>query len=338
MSENIDYKKRDSLIQQSKSEILIFESAGRKKLQISTCTINTIHITHEREYRFNKISSNTFLTIFGPIKVKRAIYYSINPDNPDELRNENSPRSYVPLDQSWGMTGRTVTPEVTEAVLFASTSMENREISQLFGKIAHFDLSTSAIYQLRLEHGKAIHDWTQSEQGHQARLQGLQAPEQTGALVVGLDGVNLALREPAPPRGRPRQRPSLKNSAAVDPAAGERPRNSCYKNAMVGSFSFYGTSDNIVDINTGESRNDPHRLASMYTAQMPEQRFGAFKREFEMTLERLEAEVPEQAVKMLLFGRRQATVGIYPRERGPIRRLRKTTRLLSCQRTSIPCL
>ena len=59
--------------------------------------------THEREYRFNKISSNTFLTIFGPIKVKRAIYYSINPDNPDnpdELRNENSPRSYVPLDIS----------------------------------------------------------------------------------------------------------------------------------------------------------------------------------------------------------------------------------------------
>ena len=101
--------------------------------------------------------------------------------------------------------------------------MENREISQLFGKIAHFDLSTSAIYQLRLEHGKAIHDWTQSEQGHQARLQGLQAPEQTGALVVGLDGVNLALREPAPTRGRPRQRPSLKNSALWIPLLGKGP-------------------------------------------------------------------------------------------------------------------
>jgi len=244
----------------------------------------------EVEYRLNKISSNTFLTLFGPIKLKRGLYY---PSKSSE--EEQSLASHVPLDAAWGMSGRTVTPEVVEPVLFASTSMENKEISQLLGKLGCFSLSPSAIYKIRHDHGMAIHDWVQSEEGLQRKLEKLKCPEQTEALVVGLDGANLPLREPGPKRGRPQERPQAKDSGVKD-----QPKASCYKNAMVGSFSFYSSKD-IIDITSGKSVRETVRLSSIYTAQMPQERFPDFKKEFESTLDHIESILPSEEVSKVLL-------------------------------------
>gem|GEM_PF-7094815 len=68
------------------------------------------------EYRFNRRSKKIFLTQFGKIELERSLYYSI--DNPNEVKQP----AYCPLDEAWEMRGRFATPEVVEAILFASAS------------------------------------------------------------------------------------------------------------------------------------------------------------------------------------------------------------------------
>lgn len=235
-------------------------------------------------HRFNTRSEKTFLTRFGPITLGRDLYYPAD--------GSKGP-AHVPLDEAWEMTGRFATPEVVEPVLLASATMDPADIKILFGKLGAFTLSKEAIYDIRTDEGRAIHDWIQTEAGLRSRLQSVECPEQTTALVAGLDGANLPLREPGPKRGRPAERPRGEEQV-------EQPKQSCYKNAMVGSFSFYGTAE-VIDIETGEARIEPSRFSSCYTAQMPQDRFGDFKAEFEATLALLEERSPADAVKMLLL-------------------------------------
>jgi len=249
------------------------------------------------QYRFNKTSTNTFLTLFGPINIERAIYYPV--------QNDGKTAAYVPLDAAWAMSGRTVTPEVVEPILYASASMENREISQLLDMLKRFSLSTSAIYKIRLDHGLRIDQMVRSEEGLQARLEHLEVPDQTEAFVVGMDGANLPLREPGPKRGRPQERPkSNKNSSKSMRKQGAAPeptsKESCYKNAMVGSFSLYA-SNSVIDIATGKETTVATRLNSIYTAQMPQERFPDFKKEFESTMHVIEQRLLPGVKKILLL-------------------------------------
>ena len=191
------------------------------------------------------------------------------------------------------MVERFATPEVVETILFASASLDPKEIKALLDKIGAFTLSAEAINDIRTNEGKAIHDWVQTAEGFDARLQAVDCPEETEAFVVGMDGVNLPLREAGPKRGRPQERPN-----ATSPS--DTPKQSCYKNAMVGSFSHYGISE-TTDPESGKPVIETSRLSSCYTAQMPQQRFPDFKMEFESTLGHLENQLPEQAVKMLLL-------------------------------------
>lgn len=140
-----------------------------------------------------------------------------------------------------------------------------------------------------------MHDWVQTEEGLQARLETCECPQETSAFVVGLDGVNLPLREPGPKRGRPRERPTSDSHGDM-----QRPKQSCFKNAMVGSYSHYGVAE-VIDIRGGTKRNEAARLQSIYTAQMPQERFVDFKAEFEATLDRLESRLPEDVRKVLLL-------------------------------------
>ena len=239
------------------------------------------------EYRFNRRSRKTFLTLFGNIELNRALYYPA-----DDTNKERQP-AYCPLDAAWEMCGRFATPEVVESVLFASASLDPKEIKKLLEKLGVFSLSAEAIYDIRTNEGKAIHDWVQTDEGLQARLQALECPEATEAFVAGLDGVNLALRETGTKRGRPSERPKSEGE-------GDQPKQSCYKNAMVGSFSNYGTKE-VIDFRTGKPRVETDRLGSIYTAQMPQDRYPDFKREFEATLDAAEDLLPNGTVKMLLL-------------------------------------
>lgn len=239
------------------------------------------------EHRLNRKSKKTFLTQFGKIELERALYY------PAGGTSGTKQPAYCPLDEAWEMGGRFATPEVVEATLFASASLDPKEIKQLLEKLGAFSLSAEAIYDIRTNEGKAIHDWVQTDEGRGARLGALECPGSTGAFVAGLDGVNLALRETGTRRGRPPERPMSEGEEI-------QPKQSCYKNAMVGSFSHYGTKE-VIDFHTGKPRVETDRLSSFYTAQMPQDRYPDFKREFEATLDAAEAQLPEGTVKMLLL-------------------------------------
>jgi hypothetical protein len=99
-----------------------------------------------------------------------------------------------------------------------------------------------------------------------------------------LDGVNVLLHEPGVKRGRPLERPGPE-VASVQPTS--------YKNAMVGSISFYG------DVPQG--RDCPQRLASRYVARMPEDKALTFKQQFEAELVAAQERLPAAAGKLLLL-------------------------------------
>jgi hypothetical protein len=87
-------------------------------------------------------------------------------------------------------------------------------------------------------------------------------PQQTKALVVSLDGVNVLLREAGKKKGRKNKRPT---------STPEHTGTTSYHNAMVGSASYYGHDD--------EGRSQ--RLCSIYTARMPQEKSTDFKSDFE---------------------------------------------------------
>lgn len=236
-------------------------------------------------YRYNRTSQKSFLTLFGRITLDRHLYYPAD----DSVKK----KAYCPFDDAWEMSERFATPEVVEPILMASASMDPQEIKALLDKLGAFSLSKEAIYDIRTDEGTRIHEWVQTHEGLQTRLEAVDTPEGTEALVVGMDGVNLALREAGTKRGRPPERP--KNE--LEPT---KPKQSCFKNAMIGSFSHYGTTE-VIDIKTGQPRTETVRLNSCYIAQMPQERFGDFKKEFESTLDHLELQLPKTITKMLLL-------------------------------------
>jgi hypothetical protein len=95
--------------------------------------------------------------------------------------------------------------------------------------------------------------------------------------------VNVLLNEAGKKRGRPAERPT---------GASDKEPSTAYKNAMVGTCSFYG------EVHEGEQC--PERLDTRYVAHMPEERSPTFKAKFEAELEAAEAQCPLSTVKVLL--------------------------------------
>jgi len=110
-------------------------------------------------------------------------------------------------------------------------------------------------------------------------------PAETAVVVASMDGANVLLRETGQKSGRPKERPGEKQ---------EETSASSYKNAMVGSISFYKKEV------TGKEEVKPVRLRSYYIARMPESYFPAFKQQFEAELDDIEKAVDATVKKVLL--------------------------------------
>jgi hypothetical protein len=221
-------------------------------------------------YRWKMLSSKEFLTPGGPMVVQRSLY---QPDSGGEC--------YVPLDTAWGMVGQFATPEVREAVLFAVAQLTPREVEALLEKCAPFHPSAAAINAMTQEMGQ----WLEAHPELPAKIRAEEdMPEGTRVLVASLDGVNVLLAEPGVKRGRPAERPKGQQEAQESPTS--------YKNAMVGSVSWYG------EVPEGEVC--PERLASRYVARMPEDRAKTFKAELERELADAEVKLDQPTKKILL--------------------------------------
>ena len=249
-------------------------SAGAAALQTFVQSYNPtdpVLEVNEQRLRFKMISPKEFLTCFGPMTLERSLYQA-----------DAGGRGYVPLDEFWDMAGEFATAEVREAVLFSVAHITPLETEQLLRKCALFHPSATAIQHIVTPVGDFI----------RARGEDLDSiiraeetiPAGTRVVAASLDGVNVLLNEPGVKRGRPVERPGL-DSSLVQPTS--------YKNAMVGSISFYG----IVP----KGKDGPQRLASRYVAQMPAPEALTVKEQFEMELATVEDRLEGNVVKLLLL-------------------------------------
>ena len=224
-----------------------------------------------RVLRWKCVSEKTFLTGFGLMTLGRSLYQA-----------DAGGESYAPLDDFWGMRGEFATEEVREAVLFSVAHVTPEETEQLLAKCAWFHPSGTAIKNILHEVGEFV-------ESHAEELEGAiraeeTVPEGTQILAASLDGANVRLREPGAKRGRPGERPGIDETPE---------RATAYKNAVVGSVSFYGQVPN--------DEPCPERLASRYVARMPEDKAWTVKRQFEAELAAAEAQAGPQVVKVLLL-------------------------------------
>lgn len=206
--------------------------------------------------------------------------------------------AYVPLDVGWGMQGEYATPAVQECVLFGVAHLTAKEVERFLEKSGMFHPSEKAIKNMVNKSGDFIEDHI--DELNEAIRAEESIPEETAVVVASMDGVNVLLREAGQKSGRPKERPGDKQ---------EEVSVSSYKNAMVGSISFYGYpplrgKKEVTETCLGRSRKQeavkPVRLGSHYIARMPESYFPAFKQQFEAELDDIEKAVDATVKKVLL--------------------------------------
>jgi len=224
-------------------------------------------------YRFKYCSGKPFMGLWGSMKVTRRVY-----------QNASDTKTHVPLDAAWGMAGQYMTVEVREAVAFSCAHVTPEETHALLKKSALFHPHPTQIKRCVEELGALVAD---DPRALDARIRAEEAaPEGVCALAASLDGANVLLYEPdesGGKRGRPAERPGAGEGQAATTA---------YRNAMVGSVTYYGA--------VPEGQKTPRRLLSRYVSHMPEGRAVTFKAKFEAELAAVERNLPPGVVKVLL--------------------------------------
>lgn len=228
-------------------------------------------VAHENKtMRFKMVQEKMFVTPFGKMTLPRRLYQA-----------DRGGRCHVPLDAAWGMEGQFASLEVREAVLYGCGLITPVETETMLKKCALFQPSSTAIKHIVNGMGQWVEDHVPAVR-EQMQINDA-APENTRVFGTGLDGVNVPLREHGVKRGRPGERPGKQEKAA---------QPTTWKNAMVGSFTYYGE--------VPEGQKSPARLASRYLARMPEDRAPTFKTAFECELAHAESMLPEDIEKVLV--------------------------------------
>jgi len=223
-------------------------------------------------YRFKLESEKEFLTPGGMLKLVRRVF------QPDA-----GGKCYVPLDAAWGMDDQFATVEVRDAALYAVALGTSQEAETLLAKCALFKPSATAIKRMAKQMGQ----WLEEQEDEVLTEIRAEEPILEGARVLcaSMDGVNVLLSEPGKKMGRPNERPHEGESR-------EHVSPTCYKNAMVGSVSFYGE--------VPEGKTSPNRLVSRYAARMPEDRAPTLKAKFERELQQAESRLGDDVVRIAL--------------------------------------
>ena len=183
------------------------------------------------------------------------------------------------------MSSQYATPEVQEACLYTLSHLTPKESSELLSKIGWFSPSATALDNLT----KGFRE--NFESSGQELLEQLRETESTPTtvktMVCSMDGVNVLLNEAGKKRGRPAEKPGKEP---------EQEEKSVYKNAMMGSFSFY---EEGIEQENGFMKIS--RLNSCYISHMPEDRAKAFKIKFEDEIAHFESTLAPQTNKVLLM-------------------------------------
>jgi len=197
-------------------------------------------LNHEdKRYRFKQVAKKEWLTPFGLVSVDRRYF------QPDAGGDGISP-----IDVRCGMAGQFMTPDVKEAVAFASANLSPTVTRSLLAKVLPHAPSEKAIRRTIGELGQ----WAETAWDEVEERVVREAPLPQGELlVVSVDGVTVPLREPGSRTGRPAERPGVRKSNRTPTA---------WKEAAVGTISIYKPGDG------GEQLAE--RMATKYLARMPE--------------------------------------------------------------------
>lgn len=224
-------------------------------------------------FGFKYNSEKWFQTLWGLMGVVRRVY-----------QNASDTLTYVPLDVAWGMQDEFMTIEVREAVAFACAHVTPEETHAMLEKSALFHPHPTQIKRCVEALGELV---ASDPLGLDARIRSAETvPAQTRVLAASLDGANVLVTEPeetGAKRGRPAERPG---------AGTEQAATTAYRNAMVGSVTFYGE--------VPPEKKTPQRLATRYVSHMPEEHAVTFKAKFEAELAQAERNAPPGVIKVLL--------------------------------------
>ena len=236
-------------------------------------------------YKFKKVISKTFLTRFGEVEIDRRYYHCHSAGGPGVL----------PLDEQIDMQNRFVMSDVVEFLLYGVGKLIPTDLAEMFAKINHFKPSAELIHDIVNQDGQAFHNFLNSgDDGGSIRT--VTPPAETPtAMVASIDGGNLHVREPGKKKGAKTKRPG-KNFGDTE----KDEKRSSYKNAMIGTISYYNTAE-VIDFKTQEQVIEPCRINTTYIGRMPEERFPTFKKEFKSLVVDAEDQLPEGTEKILLM-------------------------------------
>ena len=145
-------------------------------------------------YRFKQVVDKEWMTLWGKVVVPRRLY-----------QEDHGGPSRVPLDERCGLSGRFMVPELERMAAFLGARLVPAEVADSLGEVLSEPPSRTAIQHVLTAVGQC------AEEGAgqlELALQGAAALDAGGdTLVVSWDGVTVPLREPAPKRGRPAERP-----------------------------------------------------------------------------------------------------------------------------------
>ena len=181
------------------------------------------------------------------------------------------------------------TIEVRDATLYCTALMSPSEVETVLEKCSFFRPLITAIQDIVNNAGRLIED--NQERVNEVVFSQEEVPEETKVLTASLDGANVLLNEVGNKRGRPKEKPCEETKET----------KSRYKNAMVGSITYYGS--------VPEEKESPLRLESHYTARMPEDSYPTFKKQFEKELDHAEDSIAKGVTKIFLADGRRSIWG-----------------------------
>ncbi len=220
------------------------DDIGRSGFQrlAQACEMSDDTVVHQGKlYRFKQVVDKEWMTLWGKVVVARRLY---QPDRGGPSR--------VPLDERCGMVKRFMVPELERLTAFLGAGMVPAEVRDCLGELLPEPPSRTAIQYLLTTVGQYAED--HAEQLELALQAAAPLDPEGDTLVVSWDGVTVPLREPAPKRGRPAERPMDSETDSAPTA---------WKEAGVGMVATYLTPLN-------PDREEPQRVDVRYAARMPE--------------------------------------------------------------------
>ena len=218
-----------------------FGRAGFQRLaQACEITEDTM-VGDGRVYRFKQVVDKEWMTLWGKVVVPRRLY-----------QEDRGGPSRVPLDERCGMVNRFMVPELERMTAFLGARLVPAEVEDSLGEVLPEPPSRTAIQHVLAAVGQCAEDGTEQLELALETAAALDAEGDTR--VVSWDGVTVPLREPAPKRGRPAERPMAADHGTAPTA---------WKEAGVGMVATYLTP---LDPETEE----PERVDVRYAARMPE--------------------------------------------------------------------